>query len=118
VATQRVRLFILSTNLRIFPALCLYLGFCHAWRVVVKVGVVNNALTWLSSSEGLILENRLKSIMVICRATSSGSKSNIVSSPVVNDDGNYRDTDITVGVVTTPTFTAGGGSRNIFKFFL
>ena len=32
--------------------------------------------TWLSSSEGLILAKRLKSMIVICRAISSGSKSN------------------------------------------
>ena len=39
--------------------------------------------TWLSNSEGLIMAKRLKSIMVICLAISSGSKSNTLST----DDG-------------------------------
>ena len=32
VATQRVKLFILSTSLRMLTARCLYLGFCHAYN--------------------------------------------------------------------------------------
>lgn len=110
VATHNVRLFILSTNLRILTALCLYFGFCQAcsqgeresitleWQMTKcwhgnshcrqdndhyqhDKGLLNhmcNNITWFSSSAGLIFAKRVKSMMVICLATSSGSKSKIV----------------------------------------
>ena len=86
VATHRVKLFILSTSLRILTARCLYLGFCQAYIAMNhKITTsfthfqVRSFLTWFRSSAGLILAKREKSMMVICRATSSGSKSKIVS---------------------------------------
>ena len=36
VATHKVRLFILSTSRRIFTALCLYFGFCHAYKMTMQ----------------------------------------------------------------------------------
>ena len=47
--------------------------------------------TWLSSSDGLILEKRLKSMIVICLAISSGSKSNTLST-ADGVSGNWRTT--------------------------
>ena len=142
VATQSVRLFILSTNLRIFTARCLYLGFCHACKIdqfmlasmwvchthnlcsytlFMNIGFVRGSqcvcvvkvherewacvcvwvcvcvcadayITWFSSSAGLILANREKSIRVSCLAISSGSKSKIVNKAEVGWAGNYKHT--------------------------
>jgi len=46
---------------------------------VLEGFLLEHTPTWLRSSEGLILAKREKSIIVICLATSSGSKSKMVS---------------------------------------
>ncbi len=61
---------------------------CITITLKVNIEHATQWLAWFNSSQGLILEKRVKSIMVICRATSSGSKSKIVSKPVELADGN------------------------------
>lgn len=57
VATHNVRLFILSTNLRIFTALCLYFGFCHAYRITTtQHNMHNNNYSKRSSRDVYLVE--------------------------------------------------------------